>query len=254
MWSNDMNAEDYENEVTEEENSEDENFDNKAKENVDNKGTETKIKSENDKETVNESDDKYGAEVKEFNDWYDKRLEEKIYPKAAHASSKKLYDKAVDIEANVECDSQKDVMYMQVPSETRKEDEVDIDMRINLSMIVPLLHAIVAMLLISGKTLQEHRLLVTRLSNLSQLSHYRHHQSEDTVSPNSQAKETCESTIAMLSKVTRMCSSAHAGLVWLSQAGRAVKCVKEEIIKTLTYFLANILIGLGRAKVTIEGY
>ena len=107
-----MNAEDYENEVTEEENSEDENFDNKAKENVDSKGTETKIKNENDKETVNESDDKYGAEVKEFNDWYDKRLEEKIYPKAAHASSKKLYDKAVDIEANVEWDSQKDVMYM----------------------------------------------------------------------------------------------------------------------------------------------
>ena len=133
-------------------------------------------------------------------------------------------------------------MYMQVPRNTSKEDEVD--MRMNLSMIVPLLHAIVAMLLISGKTLQEHRLLVTRLSKLSQLSQYRRHQSEDTVSPNSQAKETCESTIAMLSKVTGMCTSAHAGLVWLSQAGRAVKCVKEEMMKALTNVMVRILIAL----------
>ena len=142
------------------------------------------------------------------------------------------------------------LMYMQVPSGTKKEDEVD--MRMNLSMIVSLLHAIVAMLLISGKTLQEHRLLVTRLSKFSQLSQYRHHhRSEDSVTPTSQAKETYEFTIAMLSKVTRVGSSASAGLVSLSHFGRAVKCVKENMMKALIHFLVKILIG-GRATFTIE--
>ena len=42
----------------------------------------------------------------------------------------------------------------------------------------------------------------------------------------------------------RMRSSARAGLVWLSQLGKAVYCVKEEMMKALTNVMVRILIGL----------
>ena len=38
-----------------------------------------------------------------------------------------------------------------------------------------------------------------------------------------------------------MGSSASAGLVWLSQLGRAVKCVKVNMINALTHILVKIL-------------
>ena len=183
---------------------------------------------------------RYDKLRKEFNNWYNNKLIGGKYLNVNTEHSQKLYDEVVpNTESGIVKGVNDDFMYVQVLSGTKKKDEVD--MRMNLSMIVPLLHAIVAMLIISGKTLQEHRLLVTRLSKLSQLSQHRHHQSEHTVSPSSEAKETCESTIAILSKVTRMYSSARAGLVWLSQLGRAINCVKVKVMNALTHFLVKIL-------------
>ena len=205
---NDINADDYRNEVTEGKEKENEPFDNRDEENVDHE-----------------------------------RLEERKLEKPDDIKPKNLYDK-FDHESgsNDVKGMHDDFLYMQVPNEAGKEDELG--KTTDVSAIVALLQAIFAILLVIGNTLHEQSLQTARLSRWSQLSQHRHHQSEDTVSPSSEAKETCKFTIAMLSKVTRMYSSAHAGLVWLSQLGRAVNCVKEEMMKTLTNVMVRILIGL----------
>ena len=56
--------------------------------------------------------------------------------------SKKLYDKIIPECGSI--DMKDDFMYMQVPSGSAEKDEVDTGM--NASMLMPLIHAIIAML------------------------------------------------------------------------------------------------------------
>ena len=153
--------------------------------------------------------------------------------------SKKLYDKIVP-----ECgpiDIKDDFMYMQVPSGSAEKDEVDTGM--NASMLMPLIHAIIAMLLISGKTLHEHRLLVARLSKYSRSSWYSGPQQEITLSSSSpcscqRSYQThsgvcCEMMTAFAVKVSGMADKTRTGVAWMKQLFGAVSCAKEKIVRTV---------------------
>ena len=134
-----------------------------------------------------------------------------------------------------------DFMYMQVPSGSAEKDEVDTGM--NASMLMPLIHAIIAMLLISGKTLQEHRLLVARLSKYSWSSCYSGHQQEVTVSSSSpcscqrsyqtQSGVCCEVMTAFVVKVSGMADKTRTGVAWLKQLCGALYLIKERTIRAV---------------------
>ena len=156
-----------------------------------------------------------------------------------------------------------DFMYMQVPSGSAEKDEVDTGM--NASMLMPLIHAIIAMLLISGKTLHEHRLLVARLSKYSRSSWYSGHQQEVTLSSSSpcscqrtvaqqtQPRVCCEMTTAFIVKVCGMVDKVTTGAVWTKQLFGAVSCAKEKIVRTANRIgRVRIVIGLGRVAVTLD--
>ena len=136
------------------------------------------------------------------------------------------------------------------------DDEAGMGM--NPFNLVPLLHTIVAMLLISGRTLHEQRLLVAKVSKYSRSSRYSSPQSE--VSPSSsspcscqiQSRLCCEVTTTLLDKVSFMANTTRTGVTWLSQTWLAAKCVKEEIMRKLAHFLVNKVIGLDRVMITIE--
>ena len=133
-------------------------------------------------------------------------------------------------------------MYKQMPGGASEKDEVD--MRMNASMLLPLIHAIIAMLLISGKTLQEHRLLVARLSKYSWSSWYSGHQQEVTLSSSSpcscqrsyqtQSGVCCEVMTAFVVKVSGMADKTRTGVAWLKQLCGAVSRAKEKIVGTVS--------------------
>ena len=127
----------------------------------------------------NESDEVYENEVNEFNDLSDKKLEERKFSKVNVKTAKKLYDEVIPNAESVGVkDLNDDVMYKQVPVGACNDDEVGMGM--SSFNLVPLLHTIDAMLLISSKTLHEQRLLVTRLSRFLWSNLNSHHQPETT--------------------------------------------------------------------------
>ena len=168
MWSNDMNSDDSENEVTAHEEEEREieicenkDEDNEAEGDLVEKCTRSKIKRkcENDEETgINVSDEVYQAEVIEFNKWYNNKLKEGKHSKVKNKNSKIFYDEIAPGYSSIfEKNVHDDFMYMQVPSVTGKEDEVV--KRADVSAILALLQAIFAILIVGGKTLHEQSLL-----------------------------------------------------------------------------------------------
>ena len=134
-----------------------------------------------------------------------------------------------------------DFMYMQMPSGSAEKDEVDTGM--NASMLMPLIHAIIAMLLISGKTLHEHRLLVARSSKYSRSSWYSGHQQEVTLSSSSpcscqrsyqtQSGVCCEVMTAFVVKVSDMVDKTRTRVAWLKQLCGAVYLIKERTVSAV---------------------
>ena len=134
-----------------------------------------------------------------------------------------------------------DEVYKQMSDGASKKDEVDTGM--NASMLMPLIHAIIAMLLISGKTLHEHRLLVARLSKYSRSSWYSGPQQEITLSSSSpcscqRSYQThsgvcCEMMTAFAVKVSGMADKTRTGVAWMKQLFGAVSCAKEKIVRTV---------------------
>ena len=124
-------------------------------------------------------------------------------------------------------------MYKQIRGGACKKDEVDT--RMNASMIIPLIHAIVAMLLISGKTLQEHRLLVNRLSKFSRSSLYNHLQPEVIQSPSSPCSSQAMSRVcsevvtAFTGKVSSMANKVSTCVTGYRQIWVAVAVMKEKL-------------------------
>ena len=125
-----------------------------------------------------------------------------------------------------------DVMYKQATGGSCNDDEAGMGM--NPFNLVPLLHTIVAMLLISGRTLHEQRLLVSRLSKFSRLNLNTHQQPEvaqyssSPCSCQSQTRGCCYIATAMLDKVTRMESMARAMLARLKRTFKALCIVTAE--------------------------
>ena len=107
-----------------------------------------------------------------------------------------LYEKSDSKSTPIDVkDIHDDFMYMQVPSGTGKEDEMS--KQTDVSAIVVLLQAMVAILLVSGKTLHEQWLIITRLSNLSEPSLLSHLQLVSNSSPCS-----CQTQFKLHSMVT----------------------------------------------------
>ena len=122
--------------------------------------------------------------------------------------SENLYDKIVPESVFIDdvMGMHDDMKYMQVPSGTVKE--VEVDKRINASTVVSFLLIIFAMVQMYGKTLHEQSLLIARLSQLSQSSLLSQLQPEVLLSLTSscscQAKPgvCCEVTTALIAKVS----------------------------------------------------
>ena len=115
------------------------------------------------------------------------------------------------------------VMYMQVPSQTAKVDEVD--KRTNVSTIVAMLQAILAILLLSQPSLlsqpQSEAPLLTPSSSCTC-------QAEPRV--------CCEVTTAFIDKVSGMVDKVSTGMVFFKQLSSALYCVKER-----TVWAANLI-------------
>ena len=151
-------------------------------------------------------------------------------------------------------------MYMQVPSGAGKEDKVG--KITDISAIVPLLQAIFAILLVSGKTLYKQSLLIARLSKLSQPSLLSHLQSPPVrgfLSPSSlcsyktQPRVCCEVMSTFIVKVSGMVDKVTTGVVWTKQLFGAVSCAKEKIVRTANRIgRVRIVVGLGRVAVTLD--
>ena len=134
-----------------------------------------------------------------------------------------------------------DELYKQMSGGASEKDEVDMGM--NASMLMPLIHAIIAMLLISGKTLHEHRLLVARLSKYSRSSWYSGHQQEVTLSSSApcscqrsyqtQFGVCCEVMTAFVVKVSGVVDKTRTGVAWLKQLCGAVYLIKERTVRAV---------------------
>ena len=104
----------------------------------------------------------------------------------------------------------------------------EVDKRTDASMVVPLLQAIFTMLLVSGKSLHELPLLLTRLSESSQTSLPSHPQPSlfpsSSCSCNTQTRACCEATAAFVVKVSRLVNKFSNCAAWFKQLCRAQLC------------------------------
>ena len=204
---NDINADDYRNEVTEGKEKKNEPFDNRDEVNVDNK-----------------------------------RLEERNLVNVENKTGDKIVPETEPVDAK---DMRDGAMYMQVPSQTGKEDEVD--KRMNVTAIVALLQAILAVLLVIGKTLQEQSQLAARLSQLSRPSLLSQLQPEASLFPSSsctcqaESRVCCVVTTAFTAKVFSMANKVSTSVMWLREIWVAMSVVK----KRLTADIANTLYQVG---------
>ena len=231
FWSNDSsNSTDSEDEA-------EENYYDEAKEN------------ENEQIVYVDESDEYKAEVNEFNVWYYKKLEERMNSKATNKNTKNFYDKIAQNSEFIDVqDVNDDLMYKQVFDGELNKDEVD--KSVAASKIVPLLQAIFAMLLVSGKTIHEQSLQINRLSKLSQPSLLSHLQPEAPLSLKSpcfyqtQPRVCCKVTNAFIVKVSSMVSTASSGVLWWKRVYSALECVKMKTVRAAKVRLVNLL-GLG---------
>ena len=241
VWRNDDNAYD-------EEESEDEAFDTNIEENVEEECTKSKVNTEfkNEKPCVNESEEQYKAEVKEFNDWYYKKLEERKHNVKVDDKTTKLFDKVVRKKSNIEEEMHNDLMYKQLFDCNEKE----VGKETNGYWIVALLQAIFALLLVCGKTLHEQSVKINHLSKLSQPSLLSHLQPEAPLFPKSpcscqtKPRVCCEVTDAFSTKVSSMVSTASSGVLWCKRIYRALVWVKMKTVRAAKVRLVNLL-GLG---------
>ena len=211
VLSNDLNTDDYRNEVTD------------YKE-----------------ETYENDSDEYKFKVNGL----DIQLEERELREAENKTRIKLYDK-IDPGTEPVVAKHDGVMFMQVLSQTGKEDEVD--KRMNVTAIVALLQAILAVLLVIGKTLQEQSQLAARLSQLSRPSLLSQLQPEASLFPSSsctcqaESRVCCVVTTAFTAKVFSMANKVSTSVMWLREIWVAVSVVK----KRLTADIANTLYQVG---------
>ena len=198
VLSNDLNTDDYRNEVTD------------YKE-----------------ETYENDSDEYKLKVNGL----DIQLEERELREAENKTRIKLYDK-IDPGTEPVVAKHDGVMFMQVLSQTGKEDEVD--KRMNVTAIVALLQAIFAMLLVSGRALHEQSLLIARVSRVvSDMSAQPSPAGGLTVPLyycQSQTRRCCDITTPMLDKVTRTEIVAHASFAWLERTFTALCFVSEVVV------------------------
>ena len=114
-----------------------------------------------------------------------------------------------------------DLVYMQVPSGTVKEDTVG--KTTDIPAIVALLQAIFAILLVSGKTLHEQSLQIARLSQLSKPSLLSHLHPEVSLSHSSQCSCQTQSevrsmlTTAFKGKGSSVVNVTITGVTWFRQ-------------------------------------
>ena len=241
VWRNDDNAYD-------EEESEDEAFDTNIEENVEEECTKSKVNTEfkNEKPCVDESEEQYKAEVKEFNDWYYRKLEERKHNVKVDDNTTKLFDKVVRKKSNIEEEMHNDLMYKQLFDCNEKE----VGKETNGYWIVALLQAIFALLLVCGKSLHEQSVKINHLSKLSQPSLLSHLQPEALLFPKSpcscqtKPRVCCEVTDAFSTKVSSMVSTASSGVLWCKRVYSALECVKMKTVRAAKVRLVNLL-GLG---------
>ena len=188
------------------------------------------------------NDREYQAEVNEFNDWYYSKLDERR--KVADKTTKGLYDKIAPSTDSMH-GRYDEIMYKQVLGGERNVDKVD---GVNASKIVPLLQAIFAMLLVTGKTIHEQSLQVSRLSKLSQPSLLSHHlHSEASLSPRSpcfrqtRRRACCKATNAFTEKVSSMVNAASNSVLCCKQVYSAFESMKMRMVKAVKVRLVNLL-------------
>ena len=107
---------------------------------------------------------------------------------------------------------------------------------------VALLQAILAIVLVTGKTLHEQPKLMARSSELSRPSLLSQLQPEASLSPSSSC--TCQAASRVCFEVTTTFSLANKviiGVTWFKQIWVAVNCVREKMMKAQTHFLLKIL-------------
>ena len=131
-----------------------------------------------------------------------------------------------------------DMKYMQVPSGTVKE--VEVDKRINASTVVSFLLIIFAMVQMYGKTLHEQSLLIARLSQLSQSSLLSQLQPEELLSFTSscscqaESEVCCKVMTGLTAKVSSMASKVSTCVTWCRQIWVAVYAVVEILKASIT--------------------
>ena len=146
-----------------------------------------------------------------------------------------------------------DDMYMQMPSGSGKEDEVV--KRANVTAILALLQAVLAILIVGGKTLHEQSLLNARQSKSSRLSLLSYSQSKASLFPSSscsclaKSRVCCETTTALIDKVAGMVDKARTGMVWFTQLCGAISLIKER-----TMSAANLLSRVRILHILPEDY
>ena len=157
--------------------------------------------------------------------------------------SNKLYDEVIPNTESIDVKSmqQNDFMYMQVPSGTGKEDEVD--KKTDISAILALLQAIFAILIVVGKTLHEQSLLNARQSKLSQPSLLSHLQPEASLSLGSSCycQTNSKLTTASIVRVSSMANKVSTRVMWFREIWVAVSVMK----KRLTADIATTLYQVG---------
>ena len=195
---------------------------------------------------VNVSDKEYGAQIKEFNNWYNNKLKEGKCSKIDTKHSKKLYDEVIPNTESIGMKGiqQNDFMYMQVPSRTDKEDEVD--KRTDLSAILTLLQAIFAILIVVGKTLHEQSVLTARQSKLSQSSLLSHFQPEASLSPESSCYCQTKSkvTTAPIVRVSSMANKVSTSVMWFREIWVAVSVMKRRLTADIATTLYEVGCGV----------
>ena len=161
--------------------------------------------------------------------------------------SENLYDKIVpeSVFTNDTMGMHDDKKYMQVPSGTVKE--VEVDKRMDASTVVSFLLIIFAMVYLYGKTLNEQSLLIARLSQLSQPSLLSQFQPVELLSltslSSSQAESgvCCKVTTALAAMVFSMASKVSTCVTWCRQIWVAVYAVAERLKASITTVMPDMV-------------
>ena len=139
------------------------------------------------------------------------------------------------------------LMYKQVHDGESNEARVDNDMGMDASNIIPLLQAIFAMLLVTGKTVHEQSLQISRLSKLSRPSLLSQLHPEASLSPRSACscqttpRVCCKVTNAFTEKVSGMVNAASSGMLWFKQIYGAFEWERETTVRAAKVRLVSTM-------------